>query len=269
MKYCQGIIYFTLAAIVCTAGSSCQKTGTAPTVPGPAAFTVVNAIPNSAPVIPVINTSSATLIDYFINANAIGYGRFYEYSPPSGNDTVFVVQQNSDTLNIGPKGVGLIFYNILDLKVEDVYSLFLTGTDTSSPDYLFTTDSLPYHSQTDSTVGIRFVNLSTGSNPMSINLEGSSNGSEVSSLPYKSITGFKNYISNSTVTNSGYLFVIRDVATGDSLTSYTLQGIGLGNGIGPADPNGNPLVFKNVTIAVYGSETSMGNPLGTMLIDDY
>jgi len=261
--------YFPVLVSLITVGSSCQKVGTVPTVEKPAAFTVVNVIPNSAPVIPVINTTSASLIDYFSNANAIGYNNYYEYSPPSGNDTVYVVQRNSDTLELGPKSAGLMFYNILDLKAGSIYSLFLTGADTSSPDYLFTTDSLPYQSPTDSTVGIRFVNLSTGSNPISINLEGSPNGSEVGSLPYKSITGFKNYLSNSTVTNSGYLFVIRDFASGDSLTSFNLNGIGIGNGVGLMDPNGNPLVFRDVTIAVYGSESSMSTPLMTMLVDNY
>lgn len=260
-----------LAAIVLFAYTGCQKSVTAPSVPKPAAFTVVNVIPNSAPIVPVFNTSSG--IDFFGDALAIGYDGFNEYSPFAGNDTVYVVQQNSDTLDIGPKTTGLFFYNILNLKSGGIYSLFLTGVDTSSPDYLLTTDSLPYHGPTDSTVGIRFVNLSTGSNPMSINLEGSSNGSEVVSLPYKGITDFKDYICNSMVTNSnsGYLFVIRDLATGDSLTSYSLTGIGSGNGIGLGDPNnGNSLTFKNVTIAIYGSETSGSNfPLSTMEIDDY
>jgi hypothetical protein len=37
-----------------------------------------------------------------------------------------------------------------------------------------------------------------------------------------------------------------------------------------SDPyNSQPLVFKNVTIAVYGSENNVNAPLGTMLIDDY
>ena len=269
-KNIRNMKYFLLLGILVPVASGCEKTGTVPIVAKPAAFTVVNVIPNSAPVIPVINTTSAALSDYFWNANAIGYGNFYEYSPPGGNDTIYVVQQNSDTMDIGPKDAGLMFYNILDLKAGGIYSLFLTGADTSSPDYLLTTDSLPYQSPTDSTVGIRFVNLSAGSNPISINLEGSPNGSAVGNLAYKNITSFKNYVSNSTVTNSGYLFVIRDVASGDSLTSYLVPGIGTGNGVGLMDPtNSNPLVFRNVTIAVYGSENGTTTPLMTMLVDNY
>lgn len=217
--------------------------------------------------------NSGSGIEYFSNALNIWYPgtgspSFNEYSPPGGSDTLYVVQENGDTLNLGPKATGLMFDSILTLMSGGIYSLFLTGADTSSPDYLVTTDSLPYHSPTDSTVGIRFVNLSTGSQPISINLEGGAPGSEVGSLPYKGITGFRNYVSNSTVTNSTYLFVIRDLATGDSLISF---GLNSRTGLGLLDPNnGNILTFRNATIAVYGLENpSSSVPLGIMLIDDY
>ena len=256
------LIVILFAGMICI-GPACQKTATAPAVSGVAGFTLVNAIPNSVNgVIPIINTSQPIM--WFQSANQIGYGGFFEYSPVAGNDTVYVVQSN-DTLNFGPKASGLMFYAILPLTKGGIYSLFLCGADTASPDYLFTTDTLPYYSPSDSVFGIRFVNLSTGSNQISINLEGSPNGSEVANLRYKSITGFKNYLSNSTVSN--YLFVVRDVITGDSLTQFTFSG---NNGYGLTDPNNNNLLtFKNVTIAVYGSESNATVPLSTMLIDDY
>jgi hypothetical protein len=261
-------IFIIVSGIACI-GVACQKSGTDSSVFGVAAYTVINAIPNSVPVIPLIGTSSAML--YFSNAQEIAYGGSYEYSPLGGNDTVYVVQGNGDTLNVGPKTAGLMYYNVLKLKIGSIYSLFLCGADTGSPDYVFITDTLPYHGPTDSTVGIRFVNLSAGSNPISVNLEGSGNGSEVKNLSYKAITGFKDYICNSSLTNGGYLFVVRDGVSGDSLTSFNLAGIGSGNGVGLSDPNnGNPLVFKNVTIAIYGSEgIASSNPLSMMLIDNY
>jgi hypothetical protein len=263
--------WILLGLVVVVAAVACQKAGTVPSASAPAALTIVDAIPNSYYPSPVINTTSA--IQYFYSAAYMGYGGFLELSPPAGNDTVYVVDYNNDTLDISPKSANLLFYGLLKLNVGGIYSLFLTGADTSSPDYLFTTDTLPYHSPLDSTVGVRFVNLSTGSAPMSINLEGSPDGSEVTNLPYKGITGFKKYISNSTVTNnsSAYIFVIRDAATGDSLCYFGLSGIGNGNGVGLTDPNNNnPLTFKNITIAIYGSENlSSNNPLSVMVIDDY
>jgi hypothetical protein len=254
--------------ITLVAGIACQKIGTAPSVVGPAALTVVNVIPNSTPLVPIINTSSA--ITYFDNAATIGYGYSLEYSPPGGSDTIYVVQQNSDTASLGPKAKGLMFYDILQLKIGGIYSLFLTGSDTSSPDYLFTIDSLPYHGPTDSTVGIRFVNLSTDSNPISVNLEGDPNGSEVGSLTYKGITVFKDYLSNATASANGYLFVFRDALTGDSLTSFPLMDYNSPIP-GLTDPNTyNQITFKNVTLAFFGSTNPTSNqPASVMLVEDY
>ena len=245
----------------------CQKTTTAPPVSGAAALTVVDAIPNTGLVIPVLNSSSAVV--YFGNAMNIGYGGFNEYSTIVGNDTAYVVQDNGDTLNFGPKGTNLLFDEILSLKAGGIYSLLLCGADTTSTDYLFTTDSLPYHGPTDSLLGIRFVNLSAGSNPISINLEGSSNGSVISRLPYKSITAFNSYLCNSATQD--YFFVIRDATTGDSLTQFDFLLSGsTNNGYGLTDPNtGNLLTFKNVTIAIYGSETNANFPLSTLFIEDF
>jgi hypothetical protein len=248
--------------------SGCQKTTTAPAITGVADFTIVDAIPNNAEVIPVINTAEP--IEWFGNAYAIPFGWFYQYSITPGSDTVYVVQ-GSDTLNIGPKATGQMFYGILPIQNGRSYSLFLCGADTTSPDYLLTTDTLPYHARNDSTVGIRFVNLSTGSNPISINLEGSPIGSEAGSLAYKSITGFRNYISNSSVTYGGYSFVFRDATTGDSLAIESLAGFGSSFGVGLQDPfSFGPLVFKNITIALIGQpEANSPVPLQTIVIDNY
>jgi hypothetical protein len=165
-----------------------------------------------------------------------------------------------------------MFNGVLNFKAGSLYSLFITGADTTSPDFLFVQDVLPVIK--DSAVGIRFVNLSTGSNPMSINLEGSSIGSEVSNLAYKGITSFQQYVNNSTTVD--YFFVVRDAATGDSLTQFDFLASGSSNnGNGLIDPsnslnNGTLLTFKNITIAVYGSESAnSNNPLSTMLIDSY
>jgi hypothetical protein len=246
---------------------ACQKTGSVPSVPRPASLTVVNAIPGSEPIIPVINSGS--LITYFDFAFPIPYTGFMEYSPPGGEDTTYVVQ-GADTLDVGPKSGNLPFYGILNLKPGKIYSLFLCGADTNSPDYLLTTDSIPYYEPTDSDMGVRFVNLSTGSNPISINLEGSANGSEVSSLAYKGITTFKSYVNNSTTVD--YMFVIRDAATGDSLAQFDfLQNYSINNGYGLTDPiTRDLLTFKCITIAIYGSESnSTAFPLSAMVIDDY
>jgi hypothetical protein len=271
----QQVIYRIMLIVLIILLLACQKTNMAPAVPAVAAITIVNAIPNTINnVIPVINTTQTIM--WFNNAFNIGYGGFYEYSPYGGNDTVYVVQANTDdTLNIGQKKPGQMFYNVLPLHPGNIYSLFLCGSDTTSPDFLFTTDTLPFHSSLDSVMGIRFVNLSTGSNPISINLEGNPNGSEVPSLAYKGITGFKTYANNSSTVD--YMFVIRDAITGDSLTQFDFLNSGSSNnGFGLIDPSccqnsGTLLTFKNITIGFIGQPgiTTTTVPQSTILIDNY
>lgn len=247
---------------------ACQKASTAPAIAGAADFTVVNAIPNNSAVNAVVNSSESIM--WFLNAQIIYYGGYYQYSPVAGKDTVYAVQYN-DTLAINPKAIGEMYYGILPFKKGGIYSLFLCGKDTTSPDYLFSVDSLPYHGINDSTVGIRFVNLSAGSNAISISLEGSLNGAQVSNLGYKNISEFRDYISNSSITYGSYNFVVHDIVTGDSLTSFSLTGFNNDRGVGLSDPNtGSPLVFKNVTIALIGQPgVNASVPQSMILIDNY
>jgi hypothetical protein len=244
---------------IAVAAFGCQKTGTVPSMTGVASLTVVDAVPNSYYPIPVINTGEP--IQYFYNAQYISYGGFAEFSPPAGIDTVYVVSQNSDTADLNPKSASFLFYGVLKFRMGGVYTLFVTGSDTSSPDYLLTNDTIPQHSFDDSVVGIRFVNLVAGSNPIKVNLEGSSNGSEVSALPYKGISGFRNYVCNSTVAQYAI--------TGDSITNCLLN-YSTANGL--LDPNTYQLLtFRNITIAYYGSQIDSNgeNPIMTMVVDDY
>jgi len=51
--------------------------------------------------------------------------------------------------------------------------------------YRFHVGAFNPHASTDSVAGIRFVNLSPVTSPVSVDIKGLSNGSEVTSLPYK------------------------------------------------------------------------------------
>ena len=149
------IAILVLASFVIVA-ADCQKTVTAPPVSGVANLTVVNAVPNSSELIPVINSTQP--IVWFAFAQQVYYSSFYQYSLVPGYDTVDVVQ-STDTLDVGPKAVGQVYYGILSLIRGGNYSLFICGSDTTSSDYLFTIDTIPYHGPTDSAVGVRFVKL--------------------------------------------------------------------------------------------------------------
>jgi len=261
-----------LMALACSFGTGCSKVNSGTPTYSVASLNVVNVLPNSNPLI-LVQGSISSAIGEFSGITPLSYASTAVLTPKTGSETLYAIQSNIDTATVGSKGPDFMFAGELNFEAGGLYSLFITGADTTAPDTLFLQDILP--SITDSSVDIRFVNLSTGSNPISINLEGSSNGSEVASLAYKGITGFKEYSNNSTTVD--YLFVVRDAASGDSLTQFDFLASGsYNNGNGLTDPSNNPnnngtlLTFRHVTIAVYGSESAnTNNPLNTMLIDNY
>jgi hypothetical protein len=235
--------FLLLISIVMMVNLSCTKTLTnVKTVPI-TAITVVNAVVNANPVISDFSGVGSVSV-YFSTSQQVGFGAFYEYSVPSGS-TVVVVHQISDT--------SVPFYkNILNLQPAAIYSLFLSGSDTTHIDTLLTLDDLPYHAGSDSTASIRFVNLSTGSEPISVNIQGNSNGSEVNSLAYQAITNFKNYPASQNI--SQYNFEFRDVSSGVLLTTFTY----------------NVVPFQNITIAVIGSESPGAlTPISAMQINNF
>jgi hypothetical protein len=199
---------------------SCGKSSP---LPGTASLTVVNAV-----------AGNYALATQFSNDPAISwstmitFASYQEFSSYSGIQPL-VLYQVPDTL---PKSAPLFSFT-LNLPVNSIRSLYLTGT-TSAPDTVFTTDAPPYHPMTDSSMGIRFINLSPGSAPVSVDIQGGANGSEAASVPYKSITAFRNYPATSVVT--GYNFEFREAASGILLASYALT----------------PAPYHNYTIAVAG-----------------
>lgn len=252
------IVNFFLLIAVAAFIYSCEKQNQSPGTQAVASLNVINALPTSAALIPVSGTTGPVTF-YNVSASpqygssqsfgtvgSISYGANVVLTQVAGNDTFYLVQRNADTiLDAHGKPSQTMFSGILDLTGNSAYSLFITGTDTTAPDNLFVHDVLPYHAPGDSTVGIRFVNLSTNSQPVSINIEGLANCSEVQSLAYKDITDFKNYAATRDISN--YLFVVRDAVTGDSLTSYNLTGVNAGT-----SSVANTVLFKNLTIALIG-----------------
>lgn len=214
---------------------SCSKQKTAP---GTASLTLVNAVPASATL--VTNFTGTDSITWYKSAQKLVYGSWNasnQVSAYSGRQRLGVYRYPDTT------GKSTPLYNlVLDLPVGSIRTLFLAGTLTS-PDTLFTTDALPYHPFSDSSLGIRFVNLSAGSNPISVNINGNASGSEVASLSYKSITGFKNYAAPATV--SHYNFEFRDAATGALLGNLDVTGIN-------NSASNNVRRYRNFTIAFMG-----------------
>ncbi|MES2277933.1 MAG: hypothetical protein V4592_18035 [Bacteroidota bacterium] len=165
-------------------------------------------------------------------------------------------------INLGVPGVAAtltsaaipaITYYSQNLTVDNRsnYSLFLTGTSSSAIDNVLIKETYP-QAYADSVCGVRFINLSPASNPISVNILGSPNGSEASSLSYKSYGNFKQYPAKAV--NKTILFEIRDAATGVLL--YPTNGSGYSI---------NVPYFHNVTLAYRGT----GSGVGIIINKDY
>lgn len=256
MKYLK---FISFVAVIVAIIQGCKKENVVST--GTASLTVINAVPGSNPLVTNFSGNYA-LSNYYKNALQISYGTYnttYEFGAYSGI-TPLALYAYPDTLATSKP-----LYNLsLNLLVNTIHTLFLTGT-TTSPDTLLTADQPPYHSSSDSTMGLRFVNLSPGSNPVSVNLSGSANGSEVASLSYKGVTAFKNYATVKAV--SSYTFQVKDAGTGNLIASFTFSGIN--NAIG-TNTSANLYRFRNFTLALKGVPGGTGAlAQGLFLINNY
>ena len=234
---------------------SCAKQTAVP--PGTANLTLINTVVGSTPSL-VTNFSGTDPITWYYTASKLVYGTYAssnQVGAYSGEQKLAIYRYPDTTAHSTP------LYNLtLDLPIGSIRTLFLTGTVTT-PDTLFTTDMPPYHPPSDSSLGIRFVNLSPGSAPVSVNITGNANGSEVSSLSYKGITSFKNYPATAGI--SSYTFEFHDAATGTLIASYIVSNINV------APTTANVRRYRNFTIALLGLVGNTATPPKTMLIDTY
>jgi hypothetical protein len=105
-------------------------------------------------------------------------------------------------------------FNVQD---QEIYSLFIGGT-TGSIEGVLIKENLIYH--TDSTCGIRFINLSPNSASINVTLSTSPTVNEISNFSYKQFTDYKLYPAKST--NNSYIFQIRKGSDNSLLSSFTL-----------------------------------------------
>lgn len=183
---------------------ACKKTTHLTT--SPASVTVVNGVQGSNTIIPVFGTDPLKL---FAAAKSITYGNLGRYSLVEGEQPLYMVRL-TDTLKP-------FYSNNLSLAANTIYSLFVAG-DSTKPDVVFVEDMVPVIS--DSTCGVRFINLSRASLPIKVNIRG--NGAtkpEVSNIAYKQISDFKLY--DAKANKKTYIFEVRNEADGALLLTYT------------------------------------------------
>lgn len=247
------LLLYSISGLLILSLSACSKTN-APA--GTASLTLINAVVGSKPL--VTNFSDQDSITYYYNAMQVLYNVFNPLNQVNSYSGIQHIRlyQYPDT---GAKASPL--YNLtLDLPIGSIHTLFLTGT-ISQPDSLLTTDILPYHSVADSSLSVRFVNLCPGSAPVSIDLVGQPNGSEVASLSYKGISSFINYPANAATTS--YTFEFRDKTSGSLLGTYTMTG--LDNNSGSNSMN-NKWRYRDFTLALVGKPGGTGNSAQQILL---
>jgi len=230
-------IYLNLLLLLLLLGA-CKKE-TDPVGPGTSALTIVNGLTDVNSISTLFSHAQPNTGTYYVNLNSIPYSYSRTLNSYSGWQQL-ALYQIPDTLATSKP----VYTLTLNLPVNTIHTLFLMGTS-QSPDTLFTTDILPYHPPADTVIGVRFVNISKNSVPVSVNLLGQPNGSTVTSLPYKGVSAFKNYNADATV--SSYTFEFRDKATGELMGSCLLDGI---NAVGTFPSTRR---YKNFTLAFIGA----------------
>jgi len=193
---------------------------------GNSSLNVINTVENLSSI--VINFTSVP-IPYYQNQDSIFFASSLEYGVPSGN-TPFSIITSEDTTST-------LFSATFSLSPGGIYSLYFAGVS-QKIDTLFMQDIIPSYS--DSSAGVRFVNLSPGSGPMTVNIAGNGPSAvEFGNLGYKQVSPFKTYSAIVSVGGT-YNFEIRDQKSDSLLVTF----------------GWNYSLQKNNTIVVCGTETT-------------
>jgi hypothetical protein len=180
--------------------------------------------------------------NYFEQQTPVYFGTNEVYSPLPGQSPLSLIS-SSDTIKP-------LFRTTIRVNPGDIYSLYISGIG-RQVDTLYQKENIPLYS--DSVAGLRFVNLSPGSEPMSVNLEGNPPGQpEFANLGYRQISDFKNYSTSGGITNHN--FEIRDQLTGNLLSTYSWDFSS----------------FKNYTLVIAGSaDPSLSSPITVFAVRNF
>lgn len=194
-------IYYSISiGFVLMAMASCKKS--AFTSPPSASLTVTNAV------------VGGTSIRLGSNAKVIANNDFAQLTVNAGYNEVYIWPVTDSTQPY-------YIHNKWLAEDRGAYSLFVTGAPTAV-DGILVKENIPY--RTDSTAGIRFINLSPNSPALNITLSSTPTVNEVSDLEYKEMTGFTSYPA---LYNSAYTFQVRNAATNAVLATYSFSAASL------------------------------------------
>lgn len=132
----------------------------------------------------------------------------------------------------------------IEAKAADMLSLFFVG-DKAHPDTMLIREEFPAHVYGDSSFSVRFLNLSPGSSPVRVEVDGMPQ-TLVSNLAYKARSGWNTF---SAKADAGvYVIRFKDQVSGNEIASYTIS-----DAAGTGDFTPNIWRKNNVTIALIGS----------------
>jgi len=228
------ILYMLVLGLLASL-ESCKQNNINPE-PDNSVLNITNAVIGGA----TVNLTAGTAPYLTSGNNAISSNNYAFLPIPAGNIPITIAVPASAATSTSAAIPSVIYYNNnVNVSANSNYSLFLTGSSPSAVDNVLVQENYA-RSYADSVCGVRFINLSPGSNPVSVNVKGNANGSEVSNLAYKAYSNFNQHPAKKV--NSSYVFEFRDQATGTLLTSYTLT---------------TPY-FHNVTLCLRGATGSYG-----------
>lgn len=232
MKNCHVIFVVTLFLTAI----SCNKNKTSG---GLTSLNIINAEAGIPSIYVYLTLSDSA---FYLQQSALQYGSCVEYGIPSGTSPLTLINSIDTTKTL--------LQADLHVTTGGIYSLYLSG-QYPNVDTLLRQDSIPVN--IDSVAGLRFINLSSGSQAMTVNLQGNpSSQTEFSGLGYKMISSFRTYPDTSGITS--YIFEVRDQASGNLLFTFTW----------------NFTLYRNNTIVIDGSEdpTSL-TPIGGFQVNNF
>jgi len=166
-----------------------------------------------------LNVVNAITNQSSVNVNPFGtpivYSTFPQLSYQS-SEVLTLSPGNSDiTVNIVTDTLHTFYNQNVSTVNGGIYSLYLFGQ--SPYQTMLLKDNIP--AVQDSSAGVRFINLSPDSQPVTVNIQGDNN-TVFNSLAYKSITDFKMLSAKMSV-GGVYNFEVRDAASGTVLYTYS------------------------------------------------
>lgn len=168
-----------------------------------------------------VNVSAAKV--NFTGPGGANYYNLITTTTAYGANTAYGVNANTSVpLSIinSPDSTKIIYNGVLNFSNGDLYTLYLAGQATAVDTILRKEPTLPTYQ--DSSCGVRFINLSYNSSPITVTLSTAATTpiTEFTGLAYKAQSVFK--AMSATVANNTYTFQVRDAGTLALLGSYTL-----------------------------------------------